>query len=106
MLPPTLNARAKSLAASTYVQPRAAGSSWISSFATAASAASRDVPARASSVRYGDTPPTDRAQPVCSSTVRRTRIGHPPVQGLAVRPPGSQLFVKQGFHTPLSVASC
>src|SRR5665213_593883 len=50
------------------VQPRALGSSAISSAAVAASAAWRVIPARANRVRYGPTPPTERAQPARAST--------------------------------------
>ena len=63
---PTVSPSAKSQAGTTYVQPRAVGSSWICSFAAAPSASSRLVPPRENSVRYGATPPTDRDQPHCS----------------------------------------
>src|SRR5258708_35164504 len=65
---PTARPRAKSDAGRTYVQPRALGSSQIWFFATPASTLSRLRPAREKRVRYGLTPPTDRAQPVRPKT--------------------------------------
>ena len=78
---PTVSPSAKSLDGTTYVQPRAVGSSWISSFAAALSATSRERPPRENSVRYGPTPPTDRDQPhrsrICAGDFPRIEPSSP-----------------------------